>query len=112
MIPLQITLIAVAAALAIGFSGGWKVNGWRYDADRTAQMEGATKALELTAKELAKIDVKNTTIRQEVQTRVIEKPIYHECKHDADTFRLLNSALTAGKQSTGGSKLSGTDTAK
>lgn len=112
MIPLQMTLIAAAVALTVGFGGGWKVNGWRYEADRAAEMKGATKALELTAKELAKIEIRNTTIRQEVQTRVIEKPIYRECKHDTDTFRVLNHALTGTEQATVNSVLSGTDTPK
>jgi hypothetical protein len=94
-LAIQVILAAVIAVTSFG--AGWRVNSWKHDAEYAAQMEGANKALEATAKELAKLEVKQVTIKQEVQTHVIEKPVYRECQHDDDTFRLLNEALTNGK---------------
>lgn len=103
---LTIQLIVAATIATVSFGAGWNVNGWRYKADRAAQMEGANRALEATAKELAKLDIKQITIKQEVQKHVIEKPVYRECVHDDDTFRLLNNALT-NANSVSDSKLPG-----
>lgn len=102
----QLAILGVAVAVA--FASGWKVNGWRHDADYLARMDGARIALESTARELAKLEVTHTTIRQEVQNNVIEKPVYRDCRHDADTVRLLNYALT-GRQSADSGELPGTD---
>lgn len=108
LIPIQFRLLALGIALVSAFFAGWKMNGWRHDSEYLARIEGAREALELTAKEIAKIEVQNTTIRQEVQTHVIEKPVYRDCRHDPDALRLLNHAIT-GKPGAGDSKLSGTD---
>ena len=94
MTPFQSHLIIAGLTIIIGFGAGWKVNSWKYAAEREAAAEGTRKALEATAKEIAKIDVKAITIRQEVEKHVIEKPVYRECRHDPDTFRLLNNAIT------------------
>lgn len=96
-------LIAALILLGAGFGAGWEVNGWRYEAERAAEMRGAREALNLTAKELAKIDVKQVTIRQKVQTNVIEKTVYRECRHDPDTYRLLNDAITGKSTDAAGS---------
>ena len=101
---LQIALIMGAVALASGFTAGWKVNGWRYEAERAAVEENFSTAMELTAKELAKIEVKNVTIKQKMETQVIEHTFYRDCKHTPDGLQLLNEALN-GKP-TSDSKLS------
>lgn len=90
----------LAFVVATSFLAGWKTNGWRHDAEYLARMEGGRIALEKTADELAKLKVTNTTIKQEVQTHVIEKPVYRDCVHDDTTFRLLNDAIT-GKRTEG-----------
>jgi hypothetical protein len=105
---LQIALLMGAIALASGFTAGWKVNGWRYEAQRAAVEESISEALTATAKELAKIEVKNVTIRQQMETKVIERTIYHECKHEPDGVRLINEALNG--KSVDNSKLPGVDT--
>lgn len=102
---LTLQLIIVGIVAATSFGSGWKVNEWRHGAHYAAQMEGGRIALDKVATELAKLDVKHQTIYQKVQTNVIEKPIYRECKHDPDTLRLLNDALTNGQQSSDKSKL-------
>jgi hypothetical protein len=97
----QIQLIIGAALLIFGLIGGWTANGWRYKADRTIAMEAQQKALEATAKELAKLDVKYVTIRQEVVREVLEKPVYRDCVHTPDGLQLVNAALRPGSVSSG-----------
>lgn len=109
---MNIQLIAVMALVAFlsGFGTGWKVNGWRYLSEREIAAQAASDALTKAAKEIAKIEVKNVTIKQEIQTRIIEKPVYRECKHDDGVLRLLNETLT--NQSTSDIKLSKPDPVK
>lgn len=88
---IQLAILGIIAVTS--FTTGWKVNGWRHDAEYAARMEGGRIALERTAEELAKLDIKQVTIKQEVQKHVIEKPVYRDCKHDPDALRLLNDTL-------------------
>lgn len=104
---LALLMIGAGFIAAASFGSGWKVNEWRHGAQYAAQMEGGRIALEKTAEQIAKIEVKQQTIYQKVQTNVIEKPVYRECRHDPDTFRLLNDALTNGQQSVNIGKLPG-----
>lgn len=45
---------------------------------------------------LSQLKVVNRTIHNEVQRDVIEKPVYRDvaCRHDADSLRRINAALT------------------
>ncbi len=47
-----------------------------------------------TAQEIAKIQIVNTTIREELEREVRYETRYLECRHDDDTLRLLNTALS------------------
>ena len=107
---LQILGISIIAALIIGFASGWKVNSWKYDAERAIEAESFNKAMEITAKEIAKIEVKNVTIKQQMDTVVRENVVYRDCQHTPDGLRLVNEALS-GKP-TSDSKLPGASPAK
>lgn len=48
------------------------------------------------AQAIAKIEVKNVTIRQTVERITRENVVYRECRHSDDGLRLVNAAL-AGK---------------
>lgn len=71
---------------------------------REAAIAGAAEAI-------AKIEVRNVTIRQKAETVTREVPVYRDCRHDGDGLRLLNEALSPGAQSAPESKLPGTDAA-
>lgn len=90
----QVIVIAIGVSISLGFVGGWKLNSWKHDSDRLAETEAQQAALISVAEEIAKIDVKNTTVRQKVVEHVIEKPVYVDCKHDADGMRNINEAIT------------------
>lgn len=53
------------------------------------------------ASEIAKIKVRNTTIKGRVDTIIKDNPVYRDCQHTPDALRLLNDALT-GKSSGAG----------
>ena len=87
-----VALIAFSCLLG-GFTAGWKVNSWKNASEREAAAVAMTDALEMAAKEIAKIEVKNVTIRQEVQGKIIERVYYRDCKHEPDVMLDINRAL-------------------
>lgn len=50
--------------------------------------------LSATASEISKIEIVNTTIRQELEREIRTEKVYLECRHTDDTVRLLNAILT------------------
>lgn len=92
MNPLLIFAVLVVAASAGAF-GGWKVANGHRDALELAQAQGKAEALEATAKEIAKIDVRQVTINKKVETEVREKPVYVECKNTPEMMQVINDAL-------------------
>lgn len=97
------THVATAVtALAIGFSGGWLAQGWRWDsaelarqqkvkADALAQVRRIDKASESYEGDRAASKTEFTTITKEVE-RVIEKPVYRNVCIDDDGLRQLERA--------------------
>jgi hypothetical protein len=58
------------------------------------------------AEAIAKIELKQVTIRQRVETEIREKPVYRDCQHSADVLRDINAALTGDEhQPAGGGEL-------
>jgi hypothetical protein len=58
------------------------------------------------AEAIAKIEIKQTTIRQTLEKEIHEKPVYRDCRHDADSLPRINAALTGREpQPAGGGKL-------
>ena len=53
------------------------------------------------ASEIAKIKTKHTVVQGKVETIVRNTPVYRDCKHDDDAFRLLNEALSGKASPTG-----------
>jgi len=112
MFPLNNLAILLAVAVGCSVAGGiagWKINSWKHASDRALEAETFNDAMEMAAKELANIEVKNVTIKQEIQGKVIERTYYRDCRHDPDVMLDINRILSGKPLS--GSKLSGTDTA-
>jgi len=75
-------------------------------ATHEAQVEyekGRDAALQAAASEIAKIDVKNVTIRQRAETITREVPVYTDCHNTPDAMRVLNDALTGAESGPAGS---------
>ena len=92
-------IVGGAAALLLGggFTAGWRVNGWRIEAQEAA-MERAAQLASQAATEAAvtaigKIEVRNVTIRQQAETVTREVPVYRECRHDPAGLSAVNQAL-------------------
>lgn len=64
--------------------------------------KGQDEALQAAAAEIAKIDVRQVTIRQQAETITREVPVYRDCQHDPDGLRLVNEALTGDEPSADG----------
>lgn len=62
---------------------------------RDAAIAGASEAI-------AKLEVRNVTIRQQAETVVREVPVYRECRHDPLGLQLTNAALVPGEPAPGG----------
>lgn len=99
--------IALAVILALAASHG-AVAFRAYQAGQdnvTAEQAKIEKIIEETrdvaingaAEAIAKIEVRNVTIRQKAETITREVPVYRDCRHDADGLRLVNDALSSGR---------------
>lgn len=107
---LRTRLIVGLVALVLAFSAGWKVNGWRYNSLKLIAKEAAEESAHISAKAIAGLEIKYVTIKGKTETIVREVPVYTECRHDPDAFRLLNNALSGS--SVDRSELSGVGTAE
>ena len=86
-------LLALVGAYAYGrHDGAALVEGEQAREERLVQ-EAVNKSLDSVSSALSKLEVKNVTIRRAVEREVREKPVYVDCRHDADGLRLLNTAL-------------------
>lgn len=96
---------AAAVSLAIGFTGGWWVQGWRWDAselkrietqwaDAKKQIRAIDKASEGYEGDRSAIRTEFIEITKEVE-RVVQKPVYRNVCLDDDGLRQLERAAAA-----------------
>jgi hypothetical protein len=101
-------LIAVALAFVLS-TGGAYIKG-RGDGGAIARAE-QSEVLEVVRKAraeaqmgaadaIAKIEIKQTTIRQTLEKEIHEKHIYRDCRNTEFAMRRINSALTGSDVST------------
>ena len=109
MIPNPWFLLSVVVALGgaslKGRSDGIDIESATQLRDVQIAQTARDAALEVTAKAISGIEVKNTTIRQTLEREIRENTIYRDCKHDAVSLRIINNALTGSSQPAGDSKL-------
>ena len=109
MIPVQVKLIAIGLAVIIAFIAGWKVNGWRYDA-QIAETEKARQAMidafrEEEAKSAAVLEQRlkelraNEKVIERERIKLVDRPVYNTECLDADGLQLIERAR-AGKTNT------------
>ena len=55
-------------------------------------LKAQNAAMEGAAKEIAKIEVKHTTITNQIETRIRTEKVYQECVHSDDTYNLILKA--------------------
>lgn len=114
--------IIIAGLLAVIVATGSAYIKGRSDGEALEEGRQAVEAVKLkqvedaaqrgAAEAIAKIEVQNVTVRQQLQTKVQERIVYRDCRHDDDSLRVLNEAITGKSQPASDSKLPGTDPAK
>jgi dsRNA-specific ribonuclease len=76
--------------LVIGLlSTGWFVRGWYEESQDAKMIKLAIKAQESAAAEIAKIQVKNTTIYNKVVEHTYHDPVYQDCKHTPEVYNSI-----------------------
>ena len=91
-------------ARAVGFGGGWKTQGWRWDAAEKQRIEQEAKERQ---KQLDRAHTASTTFEDKRSTnetryrtvtvtleKVVERPVYLQQCLDADGLRILNDQIT------------------
>lgn len=96
------SLPAIATAwlisLVMALAGGWKlgvdhVKASAADADKV-RSETIAAAQQGAADAISKIEIKQVTIRQAVETRIRDVPVYRDCRHAPGMLDSINAALT------------------
>lgn len=103
------TIIAAALLWALSLLGvGWWAYGLGSDheiATQAREDKAAAVATEAAASAAAHaishIEVRNVTIKQAVETRIREVPVYRDCRHAPGVLDNINAALT-GQPAGGG----------
>lgn len=97
-------LIAVVAFGAIVGGASWKAYGMGKDAvyAEQAKAEAIRKetrdiAIAAAGEQIAKIQIRHTTINRKAESVLREKVIYTECSNDPDVQRLLDDARRGAK---------------
>ena len=91
-------------ALAVGFGGGWKTQGWRWDAAEKHRIEQEAKERQ---KQRDRAHTASTTFEDKRSTnetryrtvtvtleKVVERPVYLQSCLDDDGLRVLNSQIS------------------
>lgn len=88
----------LGAVIAVGTAG---VQGYRMGRDSVIASQAQAEAVRLetlhlaqmaAAEEIARIEVRHVTIRQQAETTLREIPVYRDCVNDAGVSSLLDAA--------------------
>jgi hypothetical protein len=88
--------LLIALILTFTHSGAFYA-GVKHEEANTVRLElmavkAAEKSQEAAAIEIAKIEIKNTTIESKVIERIRTQKVYIECEHTEETFKLIQDA--------------------
>lgn len=95
-------LIALIAAVALGYKLGMDVKQGQWDAAKVAESDARSQALQAAAEAIARIEVKHQTIVQKVRHEVSKEPVYRDCLLPDNAVGLLNAAASSASQPAGG----------
>lgn len=88
MNPMLKLYAGIAIALAL-VASGWTLRGWKDDSIKVAIMEAAKASQLETAKEIAKIEVKNTVIHQKLVEHTFREQVYKDCNQSQEDFQYI-----------------------
>lgn len=86
-------VLAVGGAYAKGSFDGAKRKANEVAAEQLEQETVEQRMQKALAAELAKVKVVNKTIQETIEVRTREVPVYRDCQHTDDVFRLLNDII-------------------
>lgn len=91
-------------AVAIGFTGGWKTQGWRWDASEKQRLEQEAKDLhranERAQASSSTFESKRSANETKYRTvtitleKIIDRPVYLSACLDPDGLRVLNEQIS------------------
>lgn len=96
-------LILAVVVLLASIAGGSYIKGRgdgadgiiaRQARDDAVRMETLQLAQQGAAEAIAAIEIKHVTVRQKLETQLVEKPVYRNCIADDRVFDLTNEAIT------------------
>lgn len=97
---MSIPAIATAwlISLVLALAGGWKlgvdhIKASAADAEKV-RAETIAAAQQGAANAISKIEVRNVTVRQAVETRIRDVPVYRDCRHAPGVLDNINAAIT------------------
>lgn len=103
LIPPELKLAALCAAVAGIFALGWVANGWFRDSQELAEQKGAEAAIAAFEKKESAVaaavearlaDLKaNERVIEREKLKILERPVYRAQCLDADGLRLLQAAF-------------------
>lgn len=110
------SLLAIAGAWAVSVAGA---SYWAYGAgqdkeiaaqarESKASVQAAEIAARVSAEAIARIEIKNVTVRQALEREVVTRDVYRDCRTGNTALQLLNSTpgiATTATQPVGGGKL-------
>lgn len=108
--------LALVAGLTAGVAGIYfeGKRAGKAECDSTHQLareiaqQAAAAATDAAASAIARITIKHTTVRQELEREVLTREVFRDCRSGPDAVRLLNSSpgvAASGPVAAGGAEL-------
>lgn len=112
LIGSAVAIAALAGAYAWGRSDGRALEAAAQTRETLAAERTFADMQRAIAGELAKIEVRHTTIRAVLEKEIHEVPVYRDCRHSPDGLRAVNAALSNGTAAPGDGELPAADAAQ
>lgn len=95
---LLLVLSSLAASAGFAYTKGVS-DGRREEVAKRLEMEEMARAVQDAAQQgaaeaIAEIEIKHTTVREEINREILTEVVYRDCTHTPDGLRLLQQALT------------------
>jgi len=101
MSPWVILSFVVAWAGSVAAAGWWSYGAGQdheiavQSREDAAGRRAADIAADVSAKAIAKLEIKHVTIRQDLEREVQTREVYRDCRSGPDAVRLLNATIGA-----------------
>lgn len=96
---------SLVGAYVFGRHDGATMEQAKQQAAILAENEVQQRVDDAIAAGIAKLEVKNVTIRQTLQREIKEVPVYRDCKHSPTGLQSINDALAGSSNTVGNIKL-------